>query len=216
MGRQAHRESDPETPVQDPLPGCRPPHERQVLTHPGEHGVTFPIPQTKDAWHLSALVSKRARRSPLRSRFPGHGRTSCKPVPSRTDAAPVAGYRSHGPVEDRLPYPRDRTDLGYAGSNNSTTFPAGSSIRICLPPGPVTISLRKLTPSPRSLATSLPISGTIRWMRFQPPGPGLRPSGIGLPAELPGPASSNRRLPEVTSANAGAKLVRTVKPRWLV
>ncbi len=105
---------------------------------------------------------------------------------------------------------------GTAGWNSSTTLPEGSSARICLPPGPVTISLRKLTPSARSRATSASMSSTMKWMRFQPPGPGLRPSGIGRPAELAGPASSSRRLPRVTSANAGAALNRTVKPRWPV
>ena len=53
----------------------------------------------------------------------------------------------------------------------------------------------------------------MRWMRFQPPGPGLAPSGMGRPAELAGPLSSSRRLPRVTSAKAGAALVRTSKPR---
>ena len=42
-------------------------------------------------------------------------------------------------------------------------------------------------------------------MRFQPPGPGLAPSGIGRPAELVGPLSRSRRLPRVTSANAGGE-----------
>jgi hypothetical protein len=41
----------------------------------------------------------------------------------------------------------------WAGWNSSTRLPAGASIRICEPPGPMTRS-------------------TIRWMRFQPPGPG--------------------------------------------
>ena len=34
-----------------------------------------------------------------------------------------------------------------------------------------------------------------RWMRFHPPGSGVRPSGIGRPAELFGPLSNRRRLP---------------------
>ena len=48
------------------------------------------------------------------------------------------------------------------------------------------------------------------------PGPGVRPSGIGRPAELAGPASSSRRLPRLTSANAGAAVNRSAKPRWPV
>src|SRR5205814_4656941 len=53
-------------------------------------------------------------------------------------------------------------------------------------------------------------------MRFQPPGPGLLPSGIGRPAELFGPLSNRRSDPSATSANAGAALERTVKPRCVV
>ena len=56
----------------------------------------------------------------------------------------------------------------------------------------------------------------MKWMRFQPPGPGVRPSGIGRPAELFGPLSSSRSLPRTTSANAGAALERSLKPKWLV
>jgi hypothetical protein len=36
MSDQAHSEADPEGPVQDPLAEGRPPHQRQVLAHPGE------------------------------------------------------------------------------------------------------------------------------------------------------------------------------------
>jgi hypothetical protein len=53
-------------------------------------------------------------------------------------------------------------------------------------------------------------------MRFQPPGLGLVPSGMGRPAELAelaGPLSGSRRLPRVTFAKAGTALVRTSKPR---
>ena len=56
----------------------------------------------------------------------------------------------------------------------------------------------------------------MRWMRFQPPGSGVRPSGIGRPAELSGPLSSRRRWPRTTSANAGAALVRSSKPKCVV
>jgi hypothetical protein len=50
-------------------------------------------------------------------------------------------------------------------------------------------------------------------MRFQPPGLGIVPSGMGRLAELAGPLSSSRRLPRVTSVKAGAALLRTSKPR---
>jgi len=39
-------------------------------------------------------------------------------------------------------------------------------------------------------------------------------SGIGLPAELSGPASSSRSRPRTTSANAGSALDRATKPNW--
>jgi hypothetical protein len=68
------------------------------------------------------------------------------------------------------------------------------------------MSLRNCSPAERSRSTSPAMSSTIRWMRFQPPGSGLRPSGIGRPAELFGPASSRRSLPRITSANAGEAL----------
>jgi uncharacterized hydrophobic protein (TIGR00271 family) len=103
-----------------------------------------------------------------------------------------------------------------AGWNSSTTLPEGSSSKIWRPPGPVTMSLRKLTPASRSRVTSVPMSATMRWIRFQPPGLGLVPSGMGRPAELAGPLSSSRRFPRVTSAKAGTALVRTSKPRCSV
>jgi len=65
------------------------------------------------------------------------------------------------------------------GSNNSTGFPAGSSTRTCLPPIPDTISLRNLAPDVRRRSTSSSMFSTSIWMRFQPPGSGLRPSGMG-------------------------------------
>ena len=64
-------------------------------------------------------------------------------------------------------------------------------------------------PGIRSRATSASMSSTRKWMRFHPPGPGLRPSGIGRPAELVGPLRSNRRSPRRTSAKAGAMFEST-------
>ena len=83
-----------------------------------------------------------------------------------------------------------------------------------LTPGPAMMSLRKLTPAARSRCTSAAMSSTTKWMRFQPPGSGWRPSGIGRPAELVGPASSNRSLPRRTSANAGEALCPSSNPNW--
>src|SRR5262249_13562278 len=47
-------------------------------------------------------------------------------------------------------------------------------------------------------------------------GPAWRTGAPAAPPGLAGPASSNRRLPGVTSAKAGAALERNVKPRWPV
>ena len=113
----------------------------------------------------------------------------------------AVGESPHCPTTQRAP-----------GWNSSTTLPEGSSRRICFPPGPVTMSLRNDAPRSRSSATSASMSSTWRWMRFQPPGPGVRPSGIGRPAELVGPLSSSRRLPRRTSAKAGAEFESTLKP----
>src|SRR5262249_5751602 len=112
----------------------------------------------------------------------------------------------------------DRVDDGLhtAGWKNSTTLPEGSCSRTCLPPGPSMMSLRNGAPGLRRRTTSVAMSSTIRWMRFQPPGPGLTPSGMGRPAELVGPLSNSRKLPRVTLANAGAELVSTSKSRNFV
>src|SRR5215469_14947503 len=73
----------------------------------------------------------------------------------RTDKPARLGHADGGSGQPAVP----RIDHGLldvpgalgrdlaAGSNSSTTLPAGSSIKICFPPGPVTISLRKRTPS---------------------------------------------------------------------
>jgi hypothetical protein len=60
--------------------------------------------------------------------------------------------------------------IGSAGRNSSIGLPEGSSSRICLPPGPVTMSLRKGTPSARRRLTSASMSSTRNSTRFQPPG----------------------------------------------
>ena len=98
-----------------------------------------------------------------------------------------------------------------AGWNSSIGLPAGSSSRICRPPGPLTMSFRNEIPAARSCSTSASMSPTMKCTRFQPPGSGVRPSGIGRPAELFGPLSSSRRPPRTTSANAGAALVRRLE-----
>src|SRR4051812_33042073 len=75
------------------------------------------------------------------------------------------------------------------------------------------MSLRNVRPAARSRSTSAAMSSTMKWMRFHPPGAGVRPSGIARPAELLGPLSSRRRLPRTPSAKAGAALNRSVNPK---
>src|SRR2546428_6566233 len=57
------------------------------------------------------------------------------------------------------------------GSKSSMGLPEGPSTRVCLPPTPVTNSLRKRTPALRSLATVAARSGTSNPEPFPPPGP---------------------------------------------
>ncbi len=52
-----------------------------------------------------------------------------------------------------------------AGWKSSIGLPAGSSNRICWPPGPLTMSLRNVRPAAPSRWTSAAMSLTIRWMR---------------------------------------------------
>ena len=113
-----------------------------------------------------------------------------------------------GPINRRLYEP------DCPGWNSSTTFPDGSSARICLPPGPLTMSLRKLTPRARSRSTSASMSSTMNWNRFQPPASGWRPSGIGRPAELILPLSNSRRGPRSTAAKAGETAGVRLKPKF--
>ena len=72
-----------------------------------------------------------------------------------------------------------RRASGRIGSNSSTGFPEGSSTMICLPPTPVTISLRKRTPFSRSTSTALARSQTSSMNRLHPPGSCFVPSGMG-------------------------------------
>jgi ABC-type transport system involved in cytochrome c biogenesis ATPase subunit len=74
---------------------------------------------------------------------------------------------------------------------SSTGFPSGSSTRICLPPGPTSISFRKRAPAPVSAVMVESRFSTYSTTRFQPPGCCRRPFGIGREPELPGPL--NRR-----------------------
>src|SRR6185503_19234528 len=74
-----------------------------------------------------------------------------------------------------------------AGSNSSIGLPSGSSIRICLPPGPVSISLRNWIPACFKAVMHAGKSATVRMIRFHPPGPCVSPFGIARDPEAPGP-----------------------------
>src|SRR5215475_2985055 len=79
MGSQTDHETDAEGPIQNPLSENRPPHQRQVVAHPGEHRVTRQVLETKDVLSLSGLRGKRAWNLG-RTRVRSHRRTSCQPV----------------------------------------------------------------------------------------------------------------------------------------
>ena len=127
------------------------------------------------------------------------------PSPLRDDRATATRRRRHrtrdGPSSARR-VSSDRR-VGTARRRCRMGLAAGSACR------PVRRRCRCGTSRRRRgvVSTSASRSSTMKWMRFQPPGPGVAPSGIGRPAELFGPARSSRRLPRLTSANAGAALV---------
>jgi UvrD-like helicase family protein len=168
-------------------------------THTGE-----PLPDVLD--HKAPPIASLANALPPPQKF----------LPRRELAGEIEWAKNRMVPPDRylMASSSQRRNFGYrlAGWNNSTTLSDGSSSRICLPPGPSTTSLRNLAPTSRNRATSVSMSSTMKWMRFHPPGSGFVLSGIGRPAELVGPASSRRRLPRRTSANAGDALVRSSKP----
>src|SRR5947207_1348059 len=106
--------------------------------------------------------------------------------------APVRQERlreeAHRELQRPAPLPaliRDRPRF-QAGWNSSIGLPSGSSSWICFPPGPDSISLRKLKPCCFIAATRAGRSTTSTTNRFHPPGSCRRPSDIGLAPELPG------------------------------
>ena len=114
---------------------------------------------------LGALV---ARESP---------RAQCSPVPARDGNYGIAN------VSWWVLVGRRHSPAGRTAPQDSRKDPRGGSA--CLP-APVTMSFRKGTPSARRRSTSASMSFTTNSTRFQPPGPGFAPSGIGRPAELDG------------------------------
>jgi multicopper oxidase len=103
-----------------------------------------------------------------------------------------------------------------AGSNNSIGFPSGSSIWICLPPGPVSMSFRKWRPAFFSVSMNAGRSVTRSTTRFHPPGSCGWPFGIGRDPDACGPLRSICASPNDTLANAGSCWCSSVKPRCVV
>lgn len=84
-----------------------------------------------------------------------------------------------------------------------------------LAPAGATTSLWKDNPASRSRVISASRSSKVRWMRLRPAVVAVS-SGVARAPELAGPDSRSRRGPRTTSAKAGAALVFTVKPTWVV
>ena len=90
-------------------------------------------------------------------------------------------------------------------------LPAGSSTRICEPPGPLTMSLRNVD---AGCAQPLHLRFEVvdeKMDAVPATGSGCLPSGMGSAAELDRPPRSSRRLPRCTSANAGALVRRDLE-----
>ena len=124
------------------------------------------------------------------------------------EEAPRRGHRPPHPaavdVDLRLCRGLEQLDR-VAGRSSTSTWS---------PPRPWTISLRSVAPAARSASTSAARSATSSWIRFQPPGSGLRPSGIAWAAP-PGPAgseSSSRSGPRERIAKGGAGRAVTSNP----
>ena len=144
------------------------------------------------------------------------------PSSSVEDAWPVSRFCCPTPAGREIcEIPRDprhrweRRTCGRTGSNNSTGLPDGSSIRICLPPTPVTMSLRKWVAASRRARTMSARSVTSRVNRFQPPGRGRVPSGMLCPPPPapPGALNSRRRSPRESIAKVGAGCMSRSKPQ---
>ena len=126
-----------------------------------------------------------------RRRHPGHAsRRAC------TTASTPLPATSRGRSSATTISPEQCVSLQPVGRARSGCL-RGRRARYSRPPGPLMMSLRKLTPAEqtRRARASAEMSSTTKWMQFQPQATGWRPSGIGRPAELFGPERSSRRLP---------------------
>jgi hypothetical protein len=102
----------------------------------------------------------------------------------------------------------------WAGWNSSIRLPPGSAIRIWRPPGPETNSLRKGSPALRSRAISASQIVDDEVDAVTACSGGIHGGGAGAGAGWSGQQQPQRS--RTTSAKAGAALVCSVKPRWVV
>src|SRR6266498_3301671 len=127
-------------------------------------------PLCSDCLSRNRLIGASAESGYLRSRVA----QSRGAVPVSVAGGDARSLGRDGQVRDSLAW-------GMVGSKSSTGLPEGSSAMICLPPTPVTKSLRNRTPSRRRCVMAPARSGTATANRFQPPGSGTVPSGIAWP-----------------------------------
>ena len=102
------------------------------------------------------------------------------------------------------------------GSNSSTGLPDGSSTRICLPPTPVTMSLRKRAPAVAQLLDRRVEVVDLEREAVPAAGRGHRAVGHRLAAAAgppPGALSTSRRSPRESIAKVGAGCMTSLKPR---
>ena len=112
------------------------------------------------------------RRSRCSRSVPTDGRPS-----ARMD---VTARRTIAGASSRVRFRFSGRPAGTARRRCRTGLRGGSACRRALP----RCRCGRSAPASRSRATSASMSSTMKWMRFQPPGPGWVPSGIGRPAEL--------------------------------
>ena len=135
---------------------------------------------------------------------------------ARSDTGPrgaASGPRSSVGAAPRGPRPLMATRSGAGGLEQLDVVPGRVLDGTCWPPGPVTMSLRNVTPAARSRATSAVMSATIRCIRFQPPGPGMwrrQPAGSGELSAGSGATRRNLRSPRGTSPGADG----SCRPTW--
>ena len=130
----------------------------------------------------------------------------------------VPGRARHRRARVRLTQLQSELDSdasGRVGSNSSTGLPDGSSTRICLPPTPVTISLRKRAPALAQLRDQRLEVGDLELEAVPAAGRGQRAVRHRLPrrrARRPARSAASRRSPLESIANGGAGCITSWKP----